>query len=115
MPGYRYTPKEFLDQPGLYGRRDDAAWDEKQVRAAERSHVAAAYFQHLAACTVLAKAQHAGHSLEVMAGRVGSTEDTLRRKLYGESPARLDEILAWALAYGIDVLPEPDDVDQLLP
>lgn len=35
--------------------------------------------------------------------------------LYGESPARLDEILAWALAYGIDILPAPDDVDQRLP
>jgi hypothetical protein len=50
MP-YRYRPRDFLRQPDFFGRRVDAEW--KPYSEADRAKVAAAYYQHLAACEVL--------------------------------------------------------------
>jgi len=115
MARYRYVPKEFLEQPTLFGRRLDARWDRRKTAAADDSHVGAAYFQHVAACTAIAKAEHDGESVLRMADRLGVPADTLRRKLYGESPARLDEVIAWAILYGVEVLPAPGSIEDLVP
>lgn len=113
MARYRYSPRDFLVHPALFGRRLDAAW--KPGPAGQDAVYAASYVQHVAACLTVAAGQDRGEDLETMAGRLDVSADTLRRKLYGESPARLDEILGWALTYGIEILPELSDPDQLFP
>ncbi len=115
MPNYRYSPRQFLERPELFGRREDAVWDPVAMAKEARAVVAASYFQHVAACTVVAKAQHAGDSVVKIAGKLDVVEGTLRRKPYGESPARLDDLIGWALVYGVDVLPPVESTDDLFP
>jgi hypothetical protein len=53
--------------------------------------------------------------LEATARRLGVTVATLRRKLYGESPIRLDELIAWTLEYGVQAFPEVNSLEDLFP
>lgn len=111
---YRYRPRDFLVQPDFFGRRVDAEW--KPYRAAEKAKAAAAYYQHLAACETLRVAGERDWSLTELAQRVGEKPDTLRRKLYGEGPADVDDIMSWALAVeAVTVLPAPADLGRMTP
>lgn len=113
MP-YRYGPRDFLRQPGFFGRRADAEW--KPYDHADRAQVAAAYYQHLAACEALRVAGEKGWGIGELAKEIGANPDTLRRKLYGEGPATVDDVTGWALAVeAVTVLPAPADVERMLP
>jgi transcriptional regulator with XRE-family HTH domain len=51
-----------------------------------------------------------------LAERLGVNRDTLRRKLYGEAPATIDDVTAWALVVeAVTVLPAPPDLERMLP
>lgn len=113
MP-YRYRPRDFLRQPDFFGRRVDAEW--RSYSDSDRAKVAAAYYQHLAACEVLRVAGEKDWSLTDLARALGVNADTLRRKLYGEGPATIDDVTSWALAVeAVTVLPAPADVGRMLP
>lgn len=113
MP-YRYRPRDFLRQPDFFGRRVDAEW--KPYDDADQAKVAAAYYQHLAACEVLRVAGEKDWGITKLSEQVGVNPDTLRRKLYGEGPASIDDITGWALAVeAVTVLPAPADVGRMLP
>ena len=90
---YRYSPRTYLQQPAFFGRRVDAEWQPCPHRDfAERNLAAASYYQHLAACETLRVAGQRRWGLDELAERLGARKDTLRRKLYGESPATIDDI-----------------------
>ncbi len=116
MP-YRYKPRTYLQQPAFFGRRVDAEWQPFKPDDFEvRNQVAASYYQHLAACETLRVAGQRGWGLDELAEKVGSRKDTLRRKLYGESPATIDDITGWALAVeAVTVLSAPADIERMLP
>lgn len=111
---YRYRPRYFLVQPDFFGRRVDAEW--KPYEQAERAKVAAAYYQHLAACEALRVAGEKDWNHTELARQLEVKPDTLRRKLYGEGPATIDDVTGWALAVeAVTVLPAPADVGRMLP
>lgn len=113
---YRYSPRTYLQQPAFFGRRIDAEWRPYPPGMADAKLVAASYYQHLAACETLRMAGQRGWGLDELAERLGTRKDTLRRKLYGESPATIDDITGWALAVEtVTVLPAPADLDRMLP
>lgn len=115
MADYRYRPRDLLIYPGEFGRNLDAVWDAGKVKTTRRELVAAGYFQHVAACLVYAKGKPEEKRVEKLAARVGVNADTFRRKLYGESPARFDELLAWAYVFGVDVLPSISSMSDVWP
>lgn len=113
MP-YRYRPRDFLRQPDFFGRRVDAEW--KPYDPDDRARVAAAYYQDLAACEALRVVGEKDWGISELAEAVGVNADTLRRKLYGEGPATIDDVTGWALAVeAVTVLPAPADVGRMLP
>jgi len=115
MPNYRYSPKNLMVRPDWFGRRLDASWEPVGDSVEARARLAAAYLQHQAACAARRIADDYRLSVTELANRLGAKPDTLRRKLYGESPARLEDVLSWTLLLGIDVLPEPSGRKDLLP
>lgn len=50
-----------------------------------------------------------------LARKTGVTAETIRRELGGEERASLEDILGWALKYGIDLLPVFESREDLLP
>ena len=115
MP-YAYKPRDYLKQPKFFGRKIDAEWKPYGEGLGERARVAAAYWQHLAACEALRVAGERDWSLSDLADRLGVHPDTLRRKLYGEGPANLADVAGWALAVkAVTVMPAPADIERMLP
>ncbi len=49
------------------------------------------------------------------AARIGVNEDTLGRKIRGEAWASVQDLLPWFLEFGIDLLPNPESSEQVLP
>lgn len=110
----RYEPRRLLAKPHLFGRRSDARW--LAYEDDDRATVAAAYMQHLVACQVRDRIAEDDERLAELAGRAGTTRDTLLRKLTGATPARLDDLFALVFAYGdVTILPAPDSLGALLP
>ena len=116
MP-YRYSPRDFLRQPSFFGRRPDAQWKPFNRADLDKARiVAAAYYQHLAACETLRVAGEKDWGINELAERLGVNRDTLRRKLCGEAPATIDDVTAWALVVeAVTVLPAPPDLERMLP
>jgi len=115
MARYRYSPQQFLMIPTQFGRYDEAMWKAPPRSLPERAMYSAAYQQHFAACVVLRKALAKGKLIADLAEVFDTTPDTLRRKLHGEAPVRHDELTAWALAYGVDMLVAPADPTEMFP
>lgn len=109
-------PRRFLERPDLFGDRGrDEALGWRETPSHLKSELAAAYFQHLVAYQLKRALEDAGHTVETIARKTGVTAETIRRKLRGEERASLEDILGWALEYGIDLLPIFESRDDLLP
>jgi len=108
-------PRQHLQRPDWFGKHPDAKWNPAGQRLTQRAELAAAYHQHLAACQVRRILDERRIPIPQFARQLGITTDTLRRKLRGEAWVRYDELLAWALELGIEILPAPDSTDDLLP
>lgn len=114
MPDYAYIPRSFLIAPKAFGRRPDATWRAHEPQDADG--VAASYFQHRVAYQTLKVAEEKGMSLIDLANRLGISPDRLRRKLYGESPARLIEIMSWIrVVDDITIFPVVSSQTDLMP
>lgn len=108
-------PRRFLERPDLFGGRGRDEPLEWREASDLKSELAAAYFQHLVAYQLKRALEDAGHTVETLARKTGVTAETIRRKLRGEERASLEDILGWALEYGIDLLPIFESRDDLLP
>lgn len=72
-----------------------------------------ALFQHRCALAVLFEITYNEASVEEMAESLLERPSWLKRKLYGQVPADLGDVLGWALLYGIQILPEFESIEQL--
>ena len=72
-----------------------------------------AIFQHRAAFVVMDELKSTGETLEQFAQRIGEDESWLRRKLHGQTPADLGDVMGWVLAIGVHVLPVFDSLLEL--
>ena len=74
-----------------------------------------AWFQHQAALAVRAELKARGIPLGLLAIGVHEEEAWLERKLRGQAPADLGEMLEWSLRLGVHILPVVQDRTDLLP
>jgi len=114
---YQYSPRDFTTTPSRFGRKD-VTWKRKPRSVSKRAQYAASVMQHNAARIVIDDGDEdetGSPDLEATARRLGVTVATLRRKLYGESPIRLDELIAWTLEYGVQAFPEVNSLEDLFP
>jgi hypothetical protein len=77
------------------------------------AEVAWAVFQHRAALAVAGALAEDGKSIEDLAEEIGEDPTWLTKKLHGQTPADLGDIMTWVLHYGIDVLPVIDKLAEL--
>ena len=106
-------PTRLLGTPGIFGVRYKAKW--KPPPRASRVALAAAYLQHRVACAVLEELVRVDRSMEDFAASLGADPGYLERKLHGHVRADIEDLLAWALELGADMLPELNSDDDLLP
>jgi len=79
------------------------------------ARIAAAYHQHLVAVATLEALAARGEDHQQLAARLGQQPDRVRRKLHGEVPMSLEDVMAYVLDAGIQILPEINGPDDLLP
>ncbi len=97
--------------PRHFGRRSNPETNPKSSLA--KGEIAWALFQHRASYAVTLELKHLGKTVPWLAKRLGENADWLLRKLRGHAPADLGEILQWALALGVHILPTVDELDDL--
>ena len=110
-PGFR--PASYLLTPGDFGVTADATW--RAVPAAEQPRLAVAYLQHRMA---VALRTHLGSNAPAqLASRFGGLyrEDYFRRKLNGQIPFTLTEVMALVIEFGAALEPVVLDMSTLLP
>ena len=74
-----------------------------------------AIFQHRAAHTVLRELDSRNETIDDFARALGEDLAWLKRNLYGQTPADLGDLIAWAFHLGVDVLPVFDNLSELNP
>jgi hypothetical protein len=107
----RFRPSRLFANPRDFGRSRFGAWaDPVTLTPAE---VAWAVFQHRAALVVTQTLAGKGESIAELAEDLGEDPEWLAKKIYGQAPADLGDITAWALKLGVDVLPVFDTLAEL--
>lgn len=109
-PGFR--PASYL-LDGDFGVTADAAW--RAVPTAEQPRLAVAYLQHRMA--VALRAHLGSNAAATLARRFGGLyrEDYFRRKLNGQIPFNLTEVMALVLEFGSALEPIVLGTSSLLP
>jgi len=109
----RFKPARVCSNPRDFARTSQPVWaDPCPLTATE---AAWSIFQHRAARAALEELRSAGESIADLAGRLGEDPAWLQRKLHGQTPADLGDVMAWALHYGIHILPVFDASSELKP
>ena len=110
-PGFR--PASYLLRPREFGVVADAAW--RAVPTAEHPRLAVAYLQHQMA--VALRGHLGSNAASQLARRFGGLyrEDYFRRKLNGQIPFNLTEVMALMLEFGSVLPPVVLDASTLLP
>lgn len=110
-----FAPASLLVNRDDFGRRPDASWIVPPTTT--RVRTAHAYVQHLAACEVCSAIadDNTGWSITVIAEAMGQDPAYVRRKLYGQVTATLEDLLEWSFLIGSHVLPETLRSEDLLP
>lgn len=110
-PGFR--PASYLLTPSEFGVAADAAW--RAVPTAERSRLAVAYLQHRMA--VALRAHLGSNAAATLALKFGGLhrEDYFRRKLNGQIPFNLTEVMALVLEFGSALEPIVLSTSTLVP
>lgn len=110
-PGFR--PGSYLQTPREFGVAADAVW--RAVPPGEHPRLAVAYLQHR---IVVALRAHLGSNAAAqLARRFGGLyrEDYFRRKLNGQIPFTLTEVMALVLEFGAALEPIVLDGSALIP
>jgi hypothetical protein len=115
-------PRSLLVEPTTFGRHRDAIWLARS-RDGTPGAVAAGRFQHLVACELRALvARNDGEPLTAvgvndrtveLASLLGMSTHTLRRKMRGEHPLKMEELGSMLVALGAGAL--PDITAEVLP
>jgi hypothetical protein len=107
----RFKPSAICANPRHFGRVKNPRWVNPNWLNETQS--ASAIYQHRAAFAALESLKASEQTVEWPAGSLGEDVAWLRRKLYGQSPADLGDVMEWSLVLGIDVLPVFDDSSKL--
>lgn len=110
-----YEPRKFLKHPDDFGVRSDLKWLPPPASHPERSNYMAAYAQALASVWMRDNMRSKGISMKQAAGLLQVSLGTLQRKMRGEVPVSLSELYRWADVFGVDVFPNPEFEEDLLP
>ena len=110
-PGFR--PANYLQTPREFGIASDAAW--RAVPVGEQPRLAVAYLQHRMA--VALRAHLGSNAPGQLARRFGGLyrEDYFRRKLNGQIPFTLTEVMALVLEFGAALDPIVLGASALVP
>ena len=101
-----------MQNPRDFGRKYRPALTKtRYFTPAER---ASSWFQHQVAFAATQELKALGETTEWLAGRLNVTKPWLLKKLHGQAPASLQDLLAWALELGVQILPEVESAASLL-
>ena len=106
-------PRLLLSDPGSFGYLR-AQWPEPGSDPLARAELAAAFYIHQVVLALRRSLTERGLSQRELAAQLGVNEETLGRKIRGESWASLADVLSWAIELGIDLLPAPAGREELL-
>lgn len=99
----RFRPVLAVSNPRHFGRVEQPEWAVPcPLGARDRTW---AVLQHRAAFVVHTAFASGLLSLDDLAWEVGEAPGWLRRKLTGQVPADVGDLVAWALVLGVDVWP----------
>jgi hypothetical protein len=107
----RFRPASICVNPRDFGRSTHPLWVSET--SLSQREIAWAVFQHRAALAVKQAMLNQRSDLTKLAKALGEDEAWLRRKLYGQAPADIGDVMAWALELGIDIVPELNSVEEL--
>jgi transcriptional regulator with XRE-family HTH domain len=74
-----------------------------------------AIFQHRASRAVLQELRASGTTIDDLAEKLGDDPAWLQRKLHGQTPVDLGDVMAWALEYGVHIIPVFDESSEMKP
>ena len=119
MPNPRFRPVVICAKPRQFGRVWDAEW--ATGHGLDIDQVAWAYAQHRAAFEVRAAMQWNPltrpdpHTIDTLAAELGEAPSWLRRKLTGQVPADVGDMLGWARVLGPQIWPLVEGPGDLAP
>jgi hypothetical protein len=106
----RFRPVESVRNPRHFGRVEHPEWsDDAQMTQVERLW---AVTQHRASYVVHVALAESGRTIADLAREVGESESWARRKLTGQVPADVGDLLGWSIVCGVDVWPVLDSVAE---
>ncbi|MDA8040361.1 MAG: hypothetical protein M0Z69_14670 [Actinomycetota bacterium] len=115
-------PRQYLVRPRLFGKTRAPTWYAPEVTGhtgpdrRRRAELAVAYYQHQVIFAVLeAMRLWETDCVALFAEKYGENADNMRRKFRGERWASLEDMLAWTLHAGIDLLPVRTSAQGYLP
>ena len=109
----RFTPARLFDSPRAFGRSKSA----RPISPSGLPPVEAAWawYQHRACLAVQAELADRELSVADFAQDLGADLAWLTRKLHGQAPASLGDLLDWALYLRVQILPLVTSPAELLP
>lgn len=109
----RFTPARLFDSPRAFGRLQSARPHLPLVLSPVEA--AWAWYQHRACFAVQVELVSRGLSVADFADGLGSDSAWLTRKLHGQAPASLGDLLEWALYLRVAILPIITSPAELIP
>jgi len=107
----RFRPSKVFANPRHFGRVLYGEW--ASPNPLDEVETGWAIFQHRAAHTVLRELDNRNETIDDFARVLGEDVAWLKRNLYGQTPADLGDMIAWAFHLGVDVLPVFDNLAEL--
>jgi hypothetical protein len=109
----RFKPARVFANPRHFARRSQPAWaDPCPLTPTE---AAWAIFQHRASRAVLQELRANEKTIEDLAATLGEDPSWLQRKLHGQTPVDLGDVMAWALEFGVHIIPVFDKSSEMKP
>ena len=110
------APRDWLDNPDLYGKSAKATWRAAPTDKAEFAAYSAAYVQHMFACHVEQTLRDDGTLVADLAAGAGMNRRHISHILRGRQTMSWAAALAIVHALGrIELLPAPSSVADLTP
>lgn len=109
----RFTPARLFDSPRAFGRSNSA----RPLSPSGLSPVEAAWawYQHRACLAVQAELAARDLTVADFARDIDADLAWLTRKLHGQAPASLGDLLEWGLCLRVQILPLVTSPAELLP
>jgi hypothetical protein len=88
-----FEPRAFLKYPEDFGKRIDPVWLPRPEGHPELGQFIAAHFQCVASFLMADRMRDKGLTVEEVAAAFNTSADTLQRKMRGEVPAKLQDLV----------------------